>query len=62
MDTEELIRFRVETELFVDVGPARPVKDALDSLPEAGKQPPYKILGSIAEQGLGLSIWWDQAE
>jgi DNA-directed RNA polymerase III subunit RPC8 len=51
IDAGELIRFRVESESFVDVGPA-------DAAAIDVKQP-YSLAGSISEDGLGLESWWE---
>jgi DNA-directed RNA polymerase III subunit RPC8 len=50
MDLNEQIRFRVESDAFTD---KYPVGD------EKVVEPPFKIMASCAEQGLGLVIWWE---
>ncbi|KAI9009546.1 RNA polymerase III subunit Rpc25-domain-containing protein [Gaertneriomyces semiglobifer] len=54
MDNEEPIRFRVESEQFVDVGPVRVVDGQQET-----RKPPFSIYASIAEAGLGCTSWWD---
>ncbi|EGF81868.1 hypothetical protein BATDEDRAFT_86925 [Batrachochytrium dendrobatidis JAM81] len=71
MDREEPIRFRVENEAFVDVGPVKEIKSGQIGnktiTPASGgagtdephRDPPYTIVGSISESALGLKSWWD---
>ncbi|KAJ3164146.1 DNA-directed RNA polymerase III subunit RPC8 [Geranomyces variabilis] len=62
MDIDEPVRFRVEVEQFVDVGPVRvgQVEAEGGAENEANKRPaPYSLLVSIAEPGLGLTAWWE---
>ncbi|KND04946.1 DNA-directed RNA polymerase [Spizellomyces punctatus DAOM BR117] len=53
MDKDEPIRFRMEIEEFVDVGPVR------DGVDEEKKVAPYSLVVSVAEPGLGLLSWWE---
>ncbi|RPB02305.1 hypothetical protein L873DRAFT_449717 [Choiromyces venosus 120613-1] len=56
MDKNELIRFRVEGEVFVDQLPVPPhLKGEESSL---HKKPPYAITASCQQAGLGLVSWW----
>ena len=51
-DLDEQIRFKVIDEIFTEVGPP-------STNPEPGKeQIPYKLIGSIDDDGLGLLKWW----
>lgn len=64
MDINEVIRFKVESLIFLDVGPVKkPPENADGSAPTVVVESPLKIICTIAEQGLGLLSWWDpQAE
>ena len=55
-DINDYIRLKVETELFVDVGPVKQIGPNGEEKP---REAPYKILGSVAEQGLGVVRWWE---
>ncbi|KAJ1946991.1 DNA-directed RNA polymerase III complex subunit Rpc25 [Kickxella alabastrina] len=57
MDLEEEIRFSVVASEFLDVNPPRPKVGDVDSVP-AAHPPPYALIGSIADSGLGLLTWW----
>ncbi|KAL2918837.1 DNA-directed RNA polymerase III complex subunit Rpc25 [Polyrhizophydium stewartii] len=72
MDREEPIRFRVEQETFVDVGPVKepkllpggmrpqtPGAAGGTGVDEQTRESPYTIIGSIADNGLGLLSWWE---
>jgi DNA-directed RNA polymerase subunit E'/Rpb7 len=50
IDSGEVIRFRLESESFVDVGPVQ-----ADAVHDETKQP-YSLAGSITEDGLGLEV------
>ena len=51
-DLDEQIRFKVIDEVFTEVGPP-------STIPDPGKEEiPYKIIGSIDDDGLGLLKWW----
>jgi len=52
LEIGEQLRFRVHSEVFIDVsphGPANVIKST---------EVPYTIVGSISESGLGLIKWW----
>lgn len=53
-DTHEMVRFKVTDEEWHDQTPAAPNKTE-----EEAPQTPYKIKGSMAEDGLGVCLWWD---
>lgn len=66
LDVNEMIRFRVEEELFVDVKPPSPkeVEEAqqeaeADDIEPREKISAYTILGSCQTDGMGLVSWWD---
>lgn len=74
MDIGGDIRFRVVDETFTDTTPTSP-EDSLampppsapgpsttSSLPMSdpgGRKPPYTLVGSISEMGLGMLSWWN---
>ncbi|KAF2754123.1 DNA-directed RNA polymerase III polypeptide [Pseudovirgaria hyperparasitica] len=55
-DLGEVIRFRVESEEWHDRSPQAPGSE------DSGKddQPPYSLLVSMQQSGLGLTMWWDE--
>ncbi|KAF3928167.1 hypothetical protein AA313_de0205391 [Arthrobotrys entomopaga] len=55
-DKNETVRFRVEEEEFVDNTPVDPA--LRDSLADADMTPPYKLIGSCYQSGLGVVAWW----
>ncbi|KAI5850418.1 RNA polymerase III subunit Rpc25-domain-containing protein [Morchella snyderi] len=56
MDKNELIRFRIEEEQFVDQLPIPPhLKNDEASL---HKKPPYSLTASCQQAGMGLLQWW----
>jgi len=66
LEIGEQVRFRVHSELFVDVSPHGPQATNIGSAnanlmsrtdPDR-KEVPYSIVGSIGESGLGLVKWW----
>ncbi|ORX85228.1 hypothetical protein BCR32DRAFT_229818 [Anaeromyces robustus] len=69
IDKNEEIRFQVLTELFVDTGPMSKKKPFGQDPQESTKQlnesaeselvVPYSIIGTITQQGLGLTSWWE---
>ncbi|PWW79263.1 hypothetical protein C7212DRAFT_340169 [Tuber magnatum] len=60
MDKNEVIRFRVEGEVFVDQLPVPPhLKGEESSL---HNKPPYAITASCQQAGLGLVSWWVEEE
>jgi len=58
MDPGEQIRLRVVSEQFVDTGPTKPKVTEADQKDEV-KTPPYSLVGTINEPGLGLLSWWN---
>eukprot|EP00048_Salpingoeca_helianthica_P002609 m.58812 g.58812 ORF g.58812 m.58812 type:complete len:199 (-) comp12206_c0_seq1:37-633(-) len=60
LDLQQEIRFRVVEDLFVDITPheAPPSTVAVAAEEETRKRSPYTIVGSIDDDGLGLTIWW----
>lgn len=60
MDKNEVIRFRVEEEAFEDQLPIPP--HLQDDRMEMERKPPYRILGSAQQAGMGLTSWWDEDE
>ncbi|KAJ2913672.1 hypothetical protein MD484_g6738, partial [Candolleomyces efflorescens] len=71
IDTNEVVRVRVEQDEFYDdePGPAKVVEGVIQD-PAGGvdkglagnKRPPYSVVCSIAEQGLGPVVWWNGAQ
>lgn len=71
MDIDEEVRFRVLEEVFVDVSPSSAQPKPSEACPPPGvslatvpldttpQQPPYTIIGSVSESGLGLLSWWN---
>nr|ASF90208.1 hypothetical protein SPAR04455 [Bartheletia paradoxa] len=67
LDPDQPIRFRVEQEAFVDANPTIAPKAPVESTNEVGseedeREPPYSLICSISEQGLGLTSWWNAPE
>eukprot|EP00092_Neocalanus_flemingeri_P007223 GFUD01007802.1.p1 GENE.GFUD01007802.1~~GFUD01007802.1.p1 ORF type:complete len:223 (-),score=50.94 GFUD01007802.1:143-748(-) len=58
MDPGEMIRFRVVSEQFLDTGPTKPKVSDAEQQDEV-KTPPYRLVGTINEPGLGLLSWWN---
>jgi len=58
MDPGEQIRIRVVSEQFVDTGPTKP-KITESEQKEEVRTPPYSLVGTINEPGLGLLSWWN---
>lgn len=69
-DVNEMIRFRVEKEVFIDIKPTDPSKetkndeDEKDSANGAENEnnknpPPYALIGSCQTDGMGLVSWWE---
>ena len=56
------VRLRVTAETFVDTGPSKPqgVQGAggQEQEQDEARLPPYSLLGSCNEPGLGLLSWW----
>ncbi|KAG7216257.1 hypothetical protein INR49_029109 [Caranx melampygus] len=74
MDQGEEIRFRVTDEVFVDTSPTGPATATTETPAQPGqsttappppeatgekKEPPYTLIGTICEPGLGLLSWWN---
>ncbi|KAI8322679.1 hypothetical protein GQ54DRAFT_142620 [Martensiomyces pterosporus] len=57
MDLDESVRFRVLASEFLDVNPPRPKVGDADTAP-VSHPPPYKLICSMADSGLGLVSWW----
>lgn len=63
MDIDEEVRFRVAEEEFLDTSPTN-VQPTPEGAAAAAVQsqdsatPPYSIVGSVSESGLGLLSWW----
>lgn len=55
-DNNEMVRFQVTDEEWHDQTPKGPGQG------EDAIKTPYKIRGSMAKEGLGVCLWWDQAE
>ncbi|EHA53627.1 DNA-directed RNA polymerase III polypeptide [Pyricularia oryzae 70-15] len=53
-DIHEMVRFRVSSEEWQDQTPTKPIEGS--ELPE--KKPPYRITGTMKEEGLGVCLWW----
>lgn len=66
-DINELIRFRVEKEIFFDIKPKDPSKidattegegeDTMEK--EDNSTPAYALLGSCQTDGMGVVSWWE---
>ncbi|KAF2452707.1 DNA-directed rna polymerase III 25 kd polypeptide [Lineolata rhizophorae] len=54
-DTNEVVRFRVEAEVWHDQSPQAPMAD--DASDEERKTP-YSIIASMQQGGLGPTMWW----
>ena len=56
-DQGDTVRFRVEAEEWSDASAKAPVlEEGLDGVVE--RKSPYKIIGSMAQPGLGNVLWW----
>lgn len=64
-DPGEPIRFRVDDIEWNEHEPGPPVNRAQQPAEEEEKDPMekagYRIIASVAEQGLGLTNWWDES-
>lgn len=56
-DNHETVRFRVEEEHWFDHTPLGPQAD--DAHAHAPQRPPYSLVGSMEDPGLGPCLWWD---
>jgi len=62
IDASEIVRVRIESDEFHDDEPGPPKAAEGVMLAKAERRrPPYSIVCSIAEQGLGPLPWWNQA-
>ncbi len=61
LDVNEMIRFRVEEEIFVNVKPKGPNLENEEPTQEEleDRKPSYAILGSCQTDGMGCVSWWD---
>ncbi|KAF4506498.1 hypothetical protein G6O67_006578 [Ophiocordyceps sinensis] len=55
-DVHETVRFQVVEEEWYDQTPTGPLQAE-----DAPAKTPYRIKGSMANEGLGVCIWWDGA-
>ena len=66
IDRNEVVRVRVEQNEFYDdePGPIKVVEGVIQETDKGmgSKRPPYSIVCSIAEQGLGPIVWWSEAQ
>lgn len=60
MDKNEVIRFRVEEEAFEDQLPVPP--HLQDDRLEEERKPPYRIVASAQQAGMGLVAWWAEED
>jgi len=77
-DNQEVVRFRIEDEIWTDQSPAGP-RDAEGAVGIGGavngggggvngatggveKEVPFKLIGSMEDAGLGPCLWWDGEE
>jgi DNA-directed RNA polymerase III subunit RPC8 len=56
LDKNELVRFRIEEEEFIDNTPLNP--SLRDSVVDADRNPPYRLIASCYQSGLGVVAWW----
>lgn len=60
IDVNEMIRFRVEEEVFANIKPKLSSEAlALDSEQEQQRAPPYALIASCQTDGMGCTLWWD---
>ena len=57
-DSAETVLFQVIDEEWNDQTPAGPAQTQEDEDKEL--ETPYKIVGSMARDGLGVLLWWEQ--
>lgn len=55
-DIGETVRFRIEAEEWVDQAPKGPKTDEEED--SSGKRPPYSLIASMCDPGLGPTTWW----
>ncbi|KAL8387561.1 hypothetical protein RB595_009824 [Gaeumannomyces hyphopodioides] len=53
-DIHEVVRFRVSSEEWHDQTPTKPIEGNEPN----DKKPPYRITGTMKEEGLGVCLWW----
>jgi DNA-directed RNA polymerase III subunit RPC8 len=53
-DNNEIVRFQVTEEEWHDQAPGGPREETEENL-----TPPYRIKGTMAQEGLGVCLWWD---
>lgn len=58
-DKNEPVRLSVIDEVWHDQVPESTAEDAVE---QAKKISPYSIQGTMMKEGLGVCIWWDDAE
>ncbi|KAL7628280.1 DNA-directed RNA polymerase III complex subunit Rpc25 [Parahypoxylon ruwenzoriense] len=58
-DKNEMVRLQVLDELWQDQTPESTEQEAID---KAKKLSPYSIQGTMMKEGLGVCLWWDDAE
>lgn len=63
-DTYEMARFRIEEEEWIDQTPEKPESDtAMDEEERRARRlSPWRIVASMADDGLGPCFWWDEDE
>ncbi|OBT50672.1 hypothetical protein VE04_08269 [Pseudogymnoascus sp. 24MN13] len=63
-DTYEMARFRIEEEEWIDQTPEKPESDtAMDEEERRARRlSPWRIIASMADDGLGPCFWWDEDE
>lgn len=64
IDVNEMIRFRVEEEVFVNIKPKLSVEalsqaDGTDDDGNTQRPPPYALIASCQTDGMGCVSWWD---
>ena len=64
-DNHEMVRVQVVDEEWHDLSPDGPVEapnGPEEDAPVVKKTPPYRIIGSMQSEGLGVCLWWDQPD
>ena len=64
-DNHEMVRVQVVDEEWHDLSPDGPVEAPEEPEEDAlvvKKTPPYRIIGSMQSEGLGVCLWWDQPD
>ncbi|KAL4072838.1 RNA polymerase III subunit Rpc25-domain-containing protein [Scleroderma yunnanense] len=62
IDQGEVIRVRVEADEFYDDEPGPPKAAEGVAIKREARRPPYTVICSIAEQGLGPVPWWKSVQ